>query len=286
MLPIRRRRQARRALLVERDDVAQMAASRLRAGAAPGRGRGLLPQPDLAGAERVRAVAHGRRAAALPLDVTVSYDEGARWLDGGDRSTAWRCRRRSSPGSASTSSTHYRPRAARSASSRARSCIRRTASSDGARSKEDFLGRWSRLKQRARPPPSKPAPQDEAAQRRAAGAAAGRGAHARFGLPRLLASQGGRRAAPRGAEEAVQRSALQHARIRLERLLRRLDRREPISDGDAGDAEPGAHACSSPTRRRQAQATEEATASASLRRARTPSQPAANRTDEPGRQDA
>ena len=65
-----------------------MAVSALRGRAASERGGGLLPEPVRAATARVRHVADVRRrpaAAARPVIVTLSYNEAARMMDGGEQ---------------------------------------------------------------------------------------------------------------------------------------------------------------------------------------------------------
>src|SRR6185312_14097369 len=152
---------------------------------------------------------------------------------GSTAATRWTesaCRRRFSPGSATTWNTTT-ARSRRSASSRARSSIRRTGCDHGGREGERKI-----------PEPLVPAEERiEGASREDSGDAGARAspvgqAHARVGLHRLHASEGRGRAAPRGAEEALQRSTFQPARS-VRAVLGRLDRRRADLRGDAGDAE-------------------------------------------------
>src|SRR2546425_13311209 len=145
------------------------------------------------------------------------------------RSTVSRCRPRSTPGLATTWRRTIGPRR-RSASSRARSCIRRTAS-DGRREGSLSLALVAAEARAA------------GREERRAGARAGiatRGEpDAGIGLRRLHASEGEGRAAALAAEEALQRSALQSARS-VRGVLGRLDRRRADPAGAPRDAEPGA----------------------------------------------
>ena len=75
-------------LLHDTPDGTQWRFPQLSGGAASDRGGGLLPQPDGAAAARVRDVAHVRRRRsppAQPVIVTLSYNEAARMMDGGEQ---------------------------------------------------------------------------------------------------------------------------------------------------------------------------------------------------------
>src|SRR5882672_381883 len=150
------------------------------------------------------------------------------------RSTAWRCRRKSSPGSAVTWKRTIGP-SRRSASSRAPSSIRRIGPSDGRRFPPPLVA--SQARERRREAGGK-ARGEERGGSAAARAAAGRQADARVGLQPVHAAHGRGLAAPRGAEEAIQRSALQHSRS-VRSLFGRLDRRRADPTRDAGDPQSG-----------------------------------------------
>ena len=78
------------------------------------------------GAPKVFVLWRMDEAQGLPLQVTASYDEGGRWLDGGHSVDGVAMPPGSSRGSANTS-RRTTGRSPRSASSRARSSIPRTA---------------------------------------------------------------------------------------------------------------------------------------------------------------
>src|SRR5262245_37777662 len=161
--------------------------------------------------------------------------EATRW-------TAWPCRRRSSLGSATTSSTTT-GRSRRSASSRALSGIPRTECDHGAGQQGEVSRQVVPPQARVEGPAAKKRGNERGNKRRnrrTRSSARGQ-AHAGVGFHRLHASEGRRRPAPRGAEEAVQRPALQRARS-VRAVFGRLDRRRAHFGGDAGDAQPGAHA--------------------------------------------
>ena len=212
----------------------------LRAQAAARRGRRLFPQHHLAAAQGFRAVAHGRRGRdRAPRALTVSYNEGARWMDSGEQvdgvalpagsaAVDRRVRR-----ARTTGPSRKRRSATRAARTRASASVatdvneRRMKRRGRQRERRGrFLSRWSRLKTGSRgehAPPSAAGARQQGGRPEGAraGAAAARQAHVRFRLPRLLPSQGRRGHAPRRAEEALQRPAFQRDG-RARRLHRRL----------------------------------------------------------------